>query len=830
MESEALQPQYLWLNQDGEAPGRPGLPARWTSSVKDSVGTAYSTSARAWFTLSHGVLDEIYYPTIDRPQTRDMGFLVSDGTSFFHEEKRDMQSEFSYIHPEAPGARQVNRDPDGRYTITKETITDPHAPVVLIRVRLQAEPELLSRLHLYALASPHMAGGGAHNNARVVDVAGWRVLLAWREENSMAMAASCGFSRASCGFVGKSDGWQDLSSNFRMDWQYGSATDGNVAVMGEVDLSRAQAPHPGCREFVVAIGFGERHHAALAATMSSLATSFDKHLERFVKQWERLKLPESLARHTGDGGRLLRTSQRVVLTHEDKTFAGAFTASLSIPWGYAKGDDDLGGYHLVWTRDMVQSATALLAVGRTETALRALVYLACTQKPDGSFAQNFWVNGTPYWKGIQLDEVAFPIILAWRLWKAKGIEDFNIAPFVSRAAGFLVRSAPVTQQERWEENAGYSPSTLAAVIAALCCAAEIEKAYGSDEVSEFLNEHADWIQSHLEDWTVTEQGVLHPEITRYYVRIFPPAPGEPWYQPEVPTGMLRLNNREPGERTEFRPEEIVDGGFLELVRYGVRRADDPLIRDTLKVVDHVLRIDTPRGTTWRRYNHDGYGEQKDGGPFTSYGQGRAWPLLAGERGHYELAAGGDPRPHVCSMEGFASPGAMLPEQVWDQKTPVHSAGEQVKMGDPAGSAMPLVWAHAEYLKLVRSIDDGRVFDCVSAAEARYGAGRKESRIEMWKRRRPISTIAAGKTLRILAGEDFNVVYSLDGWTSQNRIGARFHGDSGYSADISIPAKDAQELVFTLFWSGSQHWEGKNFSVKIEPTPSPEAHSPAPVLK
>ena len=301
--------------------------------------------------------------------------------------------------------------------------------------------------------------------------------------------------------------------------------------------------------------------------------------------------------------------------HEDKTYSGAFIASLSIPWGYAKGDDDLGGYHLVWTRDMVQSASALLAMGRTETALRALVYLACTQKPDGSFAQNFWVDGTPYWTGIQLDEVAFPIILAWRLWKADGLTNFDVFPFVSRAAGFLVRFAPVTQQERWEENAGYSPSTLAAVISALCCAAEISTAHGSPELGAFLNEHADWLQSHLEDWTVTNEGTLHPDIKRHYTRVQPPAPGEPWYRNDVAPGNIRLNNRAPWEESEFPASSVIDAGFLELVRYGVRRADDPLIVDSLKVVDRVLRIDAPQGPCWRRYNHDGYGEQLGGGPF-----------------------------------------------------------------------------------------------------------------------------------------------------------------------------------------------------------------------
>ena len=369
-----------------------------------------------------------------------------------------------------------------------------------------------------------------------------------------------------------------------MHWEYGSATNGNIAIMGEVDLHAAHVVDNRTREFVLAIGFGQTHHAALSATMSSLANPFEGSLQRFIRQWERVQHPAELEPFTKDGGRLLRSSQKVVLMHEDKTYAGAFIASMSIPWGYAKGDDDLGGYHLVWTRDMVQSATALLAVGRVDTALSALVYLACSQKPDGSFAQNFWVNGTPYWTGIQLDEVAFPIILAWRLWKAGGLAHFDVFPFVSRAAGFLVRHAPITQQERWEENAGYSPSTLAAVISGLCCAAEIATAHGSPELGTFLNEHADWIQSHLEEWTVTNDGVLHPEIKRHYMRIQPPAPGEPWYRHDVAPGHLRLNNRAPWEESEFPANAVIDGGFLELVRYGVRRADDPLIIDSLKVV------------------------------------------------------------------------------------------------------------------------------------------------------------------------------------------------------------------------------------------------------
>ncbi len=222
----------------------------------------------------------------------------------------------------------------------------------------------------------------------------------------------------------------------------------------------------------------------------------------------------------------MRASHNVLLAHEDKTYSGAFVASASIPWGQSKGDDDLGGYHLVWTRDMVHTAGAMLACGRAETARRALVYLACTQEPDGGFAQNFWVDGRPYWSGVQLDEIAFPIVLAWRLWKSDGLGEMDIYPFVERAAGFLACHAPITHQERWEENAGYSPSTLAAVISGLICAAEIIRAHDTDGLATFLEEYADWIEGHLEHWTVTNEGILHPDVKRHYMRIRPPEPGE----------------------------------------------------------------------------------------------------------------------------------------------------------------------------------------------------------------------------------------------------------------------------------------------------------------
>jgi glucoamylase len=811
-----LTASYRWLDDDGPAFGAPGLAPRWTSSEKDAVATAYAASSRVWFTVSHGTLNEIYYPTIDRPQTRDMELLFSDGETFIHEEKRNFEYDFHYIDSAAPAVRVVASDLDGRYTVTKEFISDPHHPVVLMNVKITGDKEVLSRLKCYALLAPHLNGGGAGNSARSIDVAGQRCVLAWKGETSLAFGASCGFVRSSCGYVGSSDGFQNLTQDMRMSWQFGQALDGNLAVMGEVDIAK----NP---EFTIAISFGDGHHAAIAQMMQTLATPYEDHQKRFVDQWKRVSSPARLAKASTDGGKLMGISHNVLLTHEDKTYSGAFIASASVPWGASKGDSDLGGYHLVWTRDMVQTASALLACGRTDTALRALVYLACTQKPDGSFAQNFWIDGTPYWTGIQLDEVAFPIILAWRLWKQDGLGNFDVFPFVERAASFLVRYAPVTQQERWEEAAGYSPSTLAAVISGLICAADIARDRESVELANYLETYADWIEAHLDEWTTTTEGVLHPDVKYHYMRIRPPAKGESFHDETIPAGMIRINNREPGERNVFEAREVIDGGFLELVRYGIRRPDDPLIVDSLKVVDHVLKIETPFGDSWRRYNHDGYGQKKDGGPYDGSGQGRAWPILTGERGHYELCAGSEFSRYIKAIEQFSSVGGMLPEQVWDYND-IPSRG--MYRGRSAGSAQPLVWAHAEYLKLLRSAADGRVFDRIKAVEDRYAVAKEKrtfsNHIEIFEPGRPICSLLSGHTLRIVDRESFYAVYTYDNWATTLRVESRSVGFSGSFVDISTGADQIGKIMFTLAYpveDQQDRWLGRNIDVAINAVPA-----------
>lgn len=790
-------------NKNGTAFGFPGIPPRWTSSQKDAVGTAYAASSRVWFTISHGILNEIYYPTIDRPQIRDMQLLITDGKSFFHEEKRDLDNRVDCIEPDTLGYRVESSDREGRYRINKEIIGDPHQPCVLIHVRLEGEEQFLRRLKMYALLAPHLEVGGWDNSARILRVNGQKLLLASKNRTHLAMGANVGFTRASCGYVGFSDGWQDLSDNFELDWELDRAENGNVALVGEIDLSKGT-------EFTLALAFGDGQHAAVTTLTQSLGVPFSQHRKRFVEQWHRVANKEKLDQHSGDAGRLYRISHNLLLAHEDKTFAGALVASASIPWGEAKGDEDLGGYHLVWTRDMVNSALGLLASGNTATPHRALIYLACSQRPDGSFPQNFWIDGTPYWTGVQLDEVAFPIILAWRLWKADALRDFDPFPMVQAAAAFLIRQGPVTQQERWEEASGYSPSTLAATITALICAADLAQSRGQGECADFLEDYADFLESHLERWTVTTDGTLVPGIARHYIRIHPVRVDD--HSPEeYPDGAkLAIANRPPGAQWQFPAKEVVDAGFLELVRYGIRKPGDSLIEDSLRVVDAKLKIETPFGPCWRRYNHDGYGNRPDGGPFQGWGKGRAWPLLTGERGHYELAAGRDVKPYIRAMEGFASKGGMLPEQVCDETYPSHS----LCLGRPSGSAMPLMWAHAEYIKLLRSVRDGRVFDLIPIVADRYLRERGRKDLEVWKPVRQVRNVGVGQTLRIQAPGPFQLHWSRDDWQSvQDRdstatvLGIHF-------LDIPIAAPQKAPIRFTFLWRDNAHWKGRDYEVAV----------------
>jgi len=782
------------------------MPPRWSHSNKDGIGTAYSADSRLWYTLWRGILTEVYFPTIDMPQLRDLEFLFTDGASFFHEEKRDLSPTTERPVSDALSYRVRSEGPGGRYRLHKTVLAAPHLPCLLVRSRLEVvDPALRGKLRLFVLAAPHLRVGGWDNSATVQRVLGRDVLVAEKDGMALALGADRPFRKASVGYVGQSDGWTDLRAHRAMVWEHDQAPHGNVALTGELDTSAPEG-------FTLGLAFGTDASAAVSALFQGLGVPFETAERRFLAQWHRTAHPDSrVGQPTPPPGDLFDASRAILLAHEDKTYPGAFIASLSIPWGSSKGDEDAGGYHLVWVRDLFHAATGLLACGVRAAPLRALIYLATRQQPDGGYPQNFWLDGRPYWKGIQLDEVAFPILLAGKLQRMGGLAEFDPTPMVLQAARFLIDNGPPTQQDRWEELGGYSPSTLAASVAALTVAGQFARRAGMPDAAAFVETYADFLESHIETWTVATDSTLVPGIPRHFVRIRPAAVDNPDPDEGPDLGSVCLSNLAPGVPCERPARDIVDAGFLDLVRLGLRHPDDPLIVDSLRVVDRILKVDTPLGPAWRRFTSDGYGETAEGGPFNGFGVGRAWPLLTGERGHYELARGADARPFLRAMERFATPTGLLPEQVWDEadRPELH-----LRFGRPTESATPLVWAHAEYVKLRRSLLDGEVFDRIPEVVDRYlGPHPLHFPGEVWKFNRRPTRVPANAPTRVIAAEPFRLHLSRDAWVTVEDRESQPSGIGLHYVDLEALGTVGRGWTFTFYWPRDGRWEGRDFRIE-----------------
>jgi len=502
------------------APGWPGIEPRWTSSAKTGVGTALSMQSRLWFTLSHGILNEIYFPRVDQACTRDFGLIVTDGREFFSEEKRHCTFQNLPIEPGVPAYELINTCASGRFRIEKEVLTDPWRNVVLQKIRFVPLQGKLDDYRLYAILAPHLANSGFGNTGWLGDYKGNPMLFAHRDPVSLAMACSAPLLKRSVGFAGVSDGWQDLSQNFQMTREYDRAENGNVALTAEIDLTACNG------EFILALGFGGIWAQAGQQALSSLLNAYSATRKDYVLQWQNWQQTLNKLDEKPREKDLYRASVAVLRTHESKDFLGGIIASLSIPWGFNKGDEDLGGYHLIWPRDLVESAGGLLAAGAHDDALRVLHYLEATQEAAGYWAQNMWLDGRPYWSGSQMDETAFPILLV-DLLRRESPRCFGESdrwwPMVRKAAAFIVANGPVTQQDRWEEDGGYSPFTLAAEVAALLVAADLAEMMGQPKPAEFLRQMADTWNDNIERWTYAVNSDLARQlgVEGYYVRITP---------------------------------------------------------------------------------------------------------------------------------------------------------------------------------------------------------------------------------------------------------------------------------------------------------------------
>ena len=671
------------------APGAPGLDSHWPSAAKNGFGTANTLRSKVWFTLNNGVMTEAYYPRLDMPNTQSLQLIVCNALEC-QTEADDMGHEIQVLDSRALSFRQINLSRNGAYTITKTYTTDPRRPAILINVDFATSSNASYSLYVYF--DPSLKNSGMHDT-------GWTkgdALLASDADVASALVSSGGFAEMTNGYLGTSDGLLQLKKARRITEGYERAENGNV-----VQVGRIREP----RSFTLALGFGSSPAEALMNARASLAKGFSAARREYESGWHaylnslrRIELAPKYQRQFNLAALTLKAL-------EDKTYRGAMIASPSIPWGGGPNANEptISGYHAVWSRDLYHVGTAFLAMGDRASANRALDYLfKVQQKADGSFPQNSWVDGRPIGGGLQMDQVAFPVILAYQL-KRKDRETWlrHIKP----AADFIVSNGPRTQQERWEEKSGYSPSTIAAEIAGLVCAARIATLNGDkDSAQTYLKKADDWA-GHIERWTATRgrDGDGH-----YYLRITENEDPDDGAEIEI-----NSSNRVADERA------ILDAGFLELVRLGIKRADDPLVVESLALIDQLIRVETPSGPAWYRYNHDAYGETDDGGNYDGRtGRGRLWSLLTGERGEYELARGNRlaAQKHLDAMMGFANEGMMIPEQIWDRR---ETPGPEFRFGEGTGSATPLAWSMAQFIRLAINLQIGHNSETPAVVAARY---------------------------------------------------------------------------------------------------------------
>ena len=792
------------------APGWPGSPAKWTSSAKDGVGTSLSSASKVWFTLSHGILNEVYFPTVDKACIRDMGLIVTNGSDLFSEEKRHTLHETSQVNPGIPAFHIKNTCTQGNYNIEKEVLSDPNSDVILHQIRFTPLKGTIDDYHLYVLLAPHLGNHGMGNTAWIQKYKDITMLFAERDANALALACSQPFLKSSVGFVGISDGWQDLKKHGQLTWEYTKAENGNVAIIGEIDLVKTNG------NLLLSLGFGRTASEAGNQALISLNKDFNKVLSAYSQQWKKWNenlLP--LSNNTKSQKDIYKISTTVLRTSESKNKPGGVIASLSIPWGFSKGDDDLGGYHLIWPRDLVETAGAFLASGAKDDLVRILKYLKSTQHEDGHWVQNMWLDGTPYWYGIQMDETAFPLLLFDLAYREGAIDRKSLNNYwttIRKAASYIVRNGPITQEDRWEEDPGYSPFTLAVEISALLAAADLADLNNDSKLAGYLRETADIWNSNIEKWTYVTDTDLAKQVgvEGYYVRIAPPEVGD---AASPLKGFVPIKNRPPGQ-SDLPVVHIISPDALSLVRFGLRSANDPHIINTIKVIDALLKVNTKFGPAWHRYNDDGYGEHEDGSPYDGTGIGRLWPLLTGERAHYELAAGHKNKAEVLlkTFEYFANENGLISEQIWDSPDLID---HELFFSRPSGSAMPLNWAHAEYIKLLRSLHDGKVFDTPPQPIERYIKQRTEPQYAIWRFNHKCKSIRLNKILRIETLAPATIRWSSDDWHTINNTPTHNPGFGLNIAELPSGSLSRETIIkFTFFWNNSDRWEGTDYEVQI----------------
>jgi glucan 1,4-alpha-glucosidase len=733
--------------QAGAAPGGPGAPSHFDLARKDCLGTAHNRTSKVWFTVAGGVLSDVYYPTVDNTNVETLQYIVSDGATFTDLQTRDMTYTVRALDPAGMACQVTATARSGRYQILTDYLTDPDRATVLVHTRFKPLVGSRAGYRLYVRfdATVNGNGGGGPDNAGAdtgtVDTTTGHPVPVARDLNTATIAAnrdyaqpvfaalrpSTAFTEVTNGFVGtESDGLVQLDRDHALTALHDSAVAGNLVQTARVDLASVA-------ELTLALGFGATQTEAVGEAGASLAGRLDRLLDRYTAGWAAydagLRSPGNAFQGLPPASRQALTrayylSANVLKASEDKTFPGAIVASLASPWGQAVAAGSangtyFGSYREVFARDLYETFTGLLLDGDLPTARDTVRFLFERQQlADGSMPRNSLVNGklAPDSFGTQLDEVTYPILMALQA----GITDrVFYQAHVKRAADFAISHGPSFGAERWEEQSGFSPSTIAAEVAGLVAAARIADLAGDRASARVYRGVADDFQRSVKGWTITTNGPRSPQP--YFIRLS---------KTGDPNAAITYNVGNGGPTLDQR--EVIDAGFLELTRLGLFRADDPDVARSLPVVDAAIRSDTVNGPGWHRYNGDGYGDgNTDGHPWapSNQGNGHLWPVLAGERAEHHIAVGQQATALALAdtMRRFAGGVGLIPEQDWENPdlapspfgTPPEVASIGFANGQPAGSAAPLTWSAAQFVRLVRDLDARRLLERPADTVARY---------------------------------------------------------------------------------------------------------------
>ena len=733
-----------------EAPDGPGALSHFDLARKDCLGTARNTTSKVWFTVANGVLSDVYYPTIDNTNVETLQYVVTDGSTFTDLQTRDMTSTVRALDSSGMACRVTSKPAGGKYQIVTDYVADPGANAILMKVAFEVDRKKSERLSLYVRFDPTVngnGGGGGGNggaDSATTDTSTGHTILVASDPNTTTNAVNrdyaqpvyaaldAPFAESTNGFAGTAgDGLTQLDATHTLTTSYTSASNGNVVQTARV---LGKKHDDGDLEFTMALGFGASQAVAVQTAERALRHTFDKARRDSDRGWDAYdrglndppkKLPGIKSKRADELRDAYFVNANVLKASEDKTFPGAIVASMASPWGQAvsagdPGNTFFGSYREVFARDLYEIWTGLMAVGDRATARAATLFLfERQQQADGSMPRNSLLNGktAPDSFGTQLDETAYPLLMADELHLTDAsLYENHIKP----AANFVASRGPAFGVERWEEQDGYSPSTIASEIAGLIAAAHLADINHDPVSAAVWRGVADDYQRSIKSWTVTTTGPLAP---RYFIRLS---------KTGDPNAAISYNVGNGGPTLDQR--SVIDAGFLELARLGELPANDPDILASLPVVDATIRSNTASGLGWHRYNGDGYGDRaSDGRPWAPSGQGTGhlWPALSSERAEQMLQTGDEAGAAslLDGMERFAGGVSLIPEQNWEGPnlaaspfgTPPEVASIGFVNGEPAGSANPLTWSAASFVRLYADIGAGRLLDRPQSTFRRYVA-------------------------------------------------------------------------------------------------------------